>query len=86
MKWGKQKLKRLEVFIEFLIFGIVIGVIEDLIAVKLATGYAITWSTVGIIVLVTIPFAAIGELVIDNIDFAAKLYRKLQHNKDKSHK
>lgn len=83
MQWKKEKLKRLEVFFEFLIFGIVIGVIEDLIAVKLATGYAITWVTVGIIVLVTIPFAAIGELIIDNIDFAGKLHRKLQDNGNK---
>lgn len=78
MKWQKKKLQRLELFLEFLVFGIVLGVVEDLIAVKLATGHVITWGTVGIIILITIPFAIIGELVVDNIDFAGKLHRKLQ--------
>lgn len=78
MKWKKKTLRRLEVFAEFLVFGVIIGVIEDLIAVKAATGYPITWSTVGIIVLVTIPFAILGELVVDNIDFVGKIHRKLQ--------
>lgn len=55
MKLKEKKIKKLELFIKFLIFGIIVGVIEDLIAVKLATGAVITWTTVGIIVLVTIP-------------------------------
>ena len=57
--------RRLEIFLEFLIFGIVMGVVEDLIAVKIATGVTITWSTVGIIVLIAIPFAFIGEVIVD---------------------
>ena len=78
MKFGKEKIRRLEIFSEFLIFGVVAGVIEDLIAVKIATDHIITWSTVGIIILVTIPFAVIGELIVDNIDFASKAHRILQ--------
>lgn len=78
----KKNLKRLEVFFEFFIFGIVIGVVEDLIAVKLTTGYSITWHTVGIVILITIPFAVIGELVIDNIDFVGKFHKKLQRKED----
>lgn len=68
--------KKLEVAFEFLIFGIIIGIVEDLIAVKLTTGVAITLRTIGIIVLIAIPFAIIGELIADNIDFV-KLYRRI---------
>lgn len=63
---------RLEVFIEFLIFGIAMGVVEDLIAVTLITGEAITWRTIFIVILVAIPFAAIGELIVDRIEFPRK--------------
>ena len=68
--------KRLEVMFEFLVFGIVIGVIEDVIAVKVVSGEAITWTVVGIIVLIAVPFALLGEVVADNVDFI-KLFKKL---------
>lgn len=71
-----MKAKHLEVLFEFLIFGIVIGVVEDLIAVKVTTGENITWHTVGIVILVAIPFAILGELIADHVDFV-KLYRKI---------
>lgn len=67
--------KRIEVFFEFLVFGVVVGVIEDLIAVKIATGEAITWHIVGVVFLVAIPFAILGEIVVDKIDFI-ELYKK----------
>jgi len=67
--------KKIEVMFEFLVFGIVIGIVEDLLAIKLATGERITLQTVGIIVLLAIPFAIIGELVADRIDFV-KIYKK----------
>jgi hypothetical protein len=57
--------RRLEVFLEFLIFGVVMGVTEDLIAVTLATGEPITWRIIIIVTVVAIPFAAIGELIVD---------------------
>ncbi|MDP2641585.1 MAG: hypothetical protein Q8P39_03630 [Candidatus Yanofskybacteria bacterium] len=68
--------RRLEVFFEFLIFGIVIGIAEDLIAIALATGESITWKIVGIVVLVAIPFAILGEIIVDRIDFI-QVFRKL---------
>ena len=61
--------KRLEVFLEFLIFGIVMGVVEDLIAIKFATEGTITWKVVGIVTLVAIPFSIIGELIVDRKDW-----------------
>jgi len=60
--------KRLGVFIEFLIFGVVMGITEDLIAITLATGEPITWRVVLIITLVAIPFAVIGELIVDRMN------------------
>ena len=61
--------ERLEVFLEFLIFGLAMGILEDLIAVKLATGETITWRMAGIVILLTIPFAVIGELIVDRISW-----------------
>jgi len=52
--------------LEFLIIGICLGVIEDIIAVQASTGAMITWTTVGIVTLVAIPFAIISELVVDH--------------------
>jgi len=60
-----MKSKRFEISLKFLIFGIIMGVAEDLIAVTLVTGYPITWKMIGVITLVAIPFAAIGELIVD---------------------
>ena len=71
---------RLEVFFEFLIFGIVVGVIEDLVAIKLATGEHITPRILGIIVLIAIPFAILGELIVDRINFV-EIFKKLFREK-----
>jgi hypothetical protein len=60
-----KKHKRLEVFLEFLIFGVIMGLTEDLIAIKLATDATITWTVFWIVLAVTIPFAVIGELIVD---------------------
>lgn len=70
-------LERLEVFLEFLIFGVVMGITEDLIAVKLATGEVITWEIIGIVTIVAIPFAAIGELIVDRVDLLS-IKKKLE--------
>jgi len=64
--------KRLEVFLEFLIFGIFMGVTEDMIAVYVVTGIHITWRAIFIIILVAIPFAILGELIVDRIDISRK--------------
>jgi len=61
--------KRLEVFIEFLVFGVVVGVIEDLIVVYTTTSEPITWGVIGIVVLIAIPFAFLGEILVDQINF-----------------
>jgi hypothetical protein len=61
--------KRVEVFLEFLLFGLVMGIAEDLIAVFVVTGEPITWKILGVVTLVAIPFAAIGELIVDRTNW-----------------
>jgi len=61
------------VIFEFLIFGILIGITEDLIAIKFATGEPITFKIIGIVILIAIPFAVLGEVIFDRIDFASML-------------
>jgi peptidoglycan/LPS O-acetylase OafA/YrhL len=57
---------KIERFLEFLLIGVVFGTVEDLIAVKLATGETISLEMIGIVVAVAIPFAAFSELYIDH--------------------
>ncbi len=64
-----EKHEKIEIFFEFLIFGILMGVIEDIIAVTLSTGAKITWDILIIVTLVAIPFAILGELIVDRIKF-----------------
>ncbi len=71
MNWRK-----VEVIFEFLIFGIIIGITEDLIAIKFTTGGSITLRIIGIVVLIAIPFAIVGEIVFDRIDFA-KIFKSI---------
>lgn len=68
--------KRVEVFLEFLIFGIIVGITEDILAIKLATGEPITLRIIGIVVAIAIPFAIAGEYLVDQIDFVS-LFRRL---------
>jgi len=58
--------ERIERFTEFLVIGVLLGTVEDVLAVWLVTGEQITIETVGIIVGVAIPFAAFSELVVDH--------------------
>jgi hypothetical protein len=57
--------RRLELFVEFLLLGIAVGLIEDLLAIVLTTGEPITWRVVAIALAVALPFAALGELIVD---------------------
>lgn len=61
-----MKTSHVERFLEFVVVGVIFGTIEDLIAVKLATGESISLNMIGIVVAVAIPFAAFSELYIDH--------------------
>ena len=71
-----MNLRRLEVFLEFLIFGVIIGITEDLIVIQFATEARITWSVFLIVFLVSIPFAFLGEVLIDRVNFI-EILRKI---------
>ena len=77
-----MNLKKLELIFELLVFGIILGIAEDLIAIKLTTGASIDLRVILIVVLVTIPFAVVGELIIDKIDFI-EIFRKVFGKKDR---
>ena len=66
----EKKWHKMEIVFELLIFGIIIGIAEDLIAIKLATDAPITPKVILIVILIAIPFAIIGEVVFDRINFA----------------
>ena len=61
-----KKLKRLERFTEFLLVGVVLGVIEDMVAVMLVTGESFDLQMLMIVFAVTVPFAAFSELIVDS--------------------
>jgi len=83
-KKGIKKWKKIEVAFELLIFGIFIGIVEDLLAIKLATDQPITPRVIGIIILIAIPFAIIGEVIFDRIDFSKIFQRIFERKKDVS--
>lgn len=63
-----DKKKALSHLVEFFIVGLVMGVVEDLLAIKFATEAQITFETFKIAFLVAFPFAVVSELVVD-LDF-----------------
>ena len=63
----KNRRDYFEIFFKFFIFGFIMGLTEDLLAVVLATGHPITWHVIGICALVALPFAFLGEIVLDVI-------------------
>lgn len=61
--------QRLIRFLEFLVIGIVMGLVEDLLALWLATDAAIDLRVVLIVLAVAVPFAALSELLVDHPRF-----------------
>jgi len=72
--------KKIEVIFELLIFGILIGITEDILAIKLATNQPITLRVIGIVILIAIPFAILGEVIFDRIDFS-KIFQRIFEKK-----
>ena len=71
----------IERFAEFFFIGLVMGVIEDVIAVKAVTDISITWKMIGIIALVALPFAAFSELVVDSKPLFSFFKREVKQEK-----
>lgn len=55
--------------VDFFIIGIILGIVEDLIAIWLVTSSGITWHVIGIVILVAVPFAFFNEIIADHPDF-----------------
>lgn len=55
--------------IEFLIIGLVVNSLDNVIAVKYAAGAELTWDILGKIFIFVVPFAILSELVVDHPKF-----------------
>ncbi len=62
-------------FLEFFIVGLVLGVIEDLIVISLATDKTIDFNVFAIAFLVALPFAIFSELIVDHDKFKTLIKR-----------
>jgi hypothetical protein len=62
-------------FIEFMAVGVVMGVVEDLIALYFATGETITLHVFWVVFLVALPFAFISEYIVDHPKFWKSIFR-----------
>ena len=66
---------------EFFIVGLVMGIIEDLIAIKVATDATINFRVLWVVFLVAIPFAFLSEIVVDHPRFWEKFFKNSSENK-----
>ena len=63
-------------FLEFLIIGVFMGVIEDMIAIVFATDAKVEWNVIFVVIIVAIPFAFLSEIVVDHPEFWNKIFNK----------
>lgn len=74
---GTDKKKIYAHLIEFFFIGLVMGIIEDLLAIHFATDAEITLETVWIAFFIALPFAVISEIVVDQ-KILRKAIRKMK--------
>jgi len=72
----EMKFSRLRL-LEFFLIGLVMGILEDIIAISLATNETIDLQVIIIAGLVALPFAVISEIVVDLKRFPAWLHNIL---------
>jgi len=56
-------------FLEFIVIGFFMGMIEDILAVVLTTDSSLSFNMLGIIFLIALPFAFVSEYVVDHPRF-----------------
>lgn len=61
--------ERIHRFLEFFLVGLFIGIMEDILVIKLSTGESITLTMILIAFAVAFPFAVFSELIVDRKDF-----------------
>jgi len=69
-------------FIEFLVVGVMVGMLEDVLAVKFATGERITFGVLIIIFFVALPFAFISEYLVDHPRFWKTMFHVKEHDEE----
>lgn len=62
-------------FLEFFLVGLALGVVEDLIAISLATEKVIDFRVFLIALFVALPFAVFSELIVDHDKFKVLMRR-----------
>jgi len=62
--------------LEFLVIGVFMGVLEDLIAVLVATDSDLNFRILWVVLLVAVPFAFISEIVVDHPRFWGYVFPK----------
>lgn len=69
--------------LEFVFIGVIVGVLEDIIAILIATDASFSWHVLWIVFLVALPFAFFSEIVVDNPRFWERLrFRRHQEEEE----
>jgi hypothetical protein len=63
--------------LEFFVIGLLLGIVEDLLAITWATDAKIDLRVIGIAFIVALPFAILSEIVVDQKRFPQWLHRLL---------
>ncbi|RJP43644.1 hypothetical protein C4587_02800 [Candidatus Parcubacteria bacterium] len=69
-------------FIEFFFVGLLMGMAEDLLAVRLVTGETVTFKTAWVVFLVAFPFAIISEYIVDHPKFWETVFRLKKEDRE----
>ena len=70
-------------FLEFFAIGLVFGIGEDLLAIRLTTNASITLEMIGLVFIVTLPFAIFSELIVDHPGFWKKIWPAKDKDEEK---
>ena len=62
------KAKYLKRFAEFLVVGVLFNLADNLLSISVVSGTAITPRVIGTVMLLTVPFAVVSELIVDGRD------------------
>ncbi|MGI5825962.1 MAG: hypothetical protein ACOX50_00960 [Patescibacteria group bacterium] len=76
MAIGDEKKRVISHLIEFFFVGLLMGIVEDILAIKFATNAKITFDTFKVAFLVALPFAFINELLVDSKTIRKILFSK----------
>lgn len=70
--------------VEFLIIGVLFGLVEDIIAVRAVSDVLINTKVIGTVLLVAVPFAIMSELIVDHPRFweILRIHRREEDTKN----